>query len=257
MMILDQPLAGASKMNSRRVIFAVGGLFLAGAFGGGVAAQSVAPIPAAVPAAVPASPAPVAVPPATPAKPSVAQENPNATKTAKKHKVFTDDDVFALRAKGGLANDDDAGSAMIYGAIGACDADCEQEIKAKLEITPEQEGEWKLQLTAARREIGEDRPWRELYAKGQQTMRTVCALRVQIENASAPSGNDYQSRLERAKQQKMFEDEATAMGQQMSNSIAAMNQHIVQFSAREPVRATMMAAIGERLFNSCPDGGGK
>jgi len=43
----------------------------------------------------------------------------------------------------------------------------------------------------------------------------------------------------------------------MSNSIAAMNQHIVQFSAREPVRATMMAAIGERLFNDCPDGEGK
>jgi len=257
MMILDRTLAGAGRMNSWRAIFAVAGFFLVGALGSSVGAQSMAPIPAAVPAAVPASPAPVAVPPATPAKPSVAQENPNATKTAKKHKVFTDDDVFALRAKGGLANDDDAGSAMIYGAIGACDADCEQEIKAKLEITPEQEGEWKLQLTAARREIGEDRPWRELYAKGQQTMRTVCALRVQIENASAPSGNDYQSRLERAKQQKMFEDEATAMGQQMSNSIAAMNQHIVQFSAREPVRAAMMAAIGERLFNDCADGGGK
>jgi hypothetical protein len=239
MMILDQPLAGVGRVNSWRAIFAIAGFFLAGAFGSGVAAQSVAPI---------------AVPPA---KADAAQENPNATKTTKKHKVFTDDDVFALRAKGGLANDDDAGSAMIYGAIGACDANCEREIKEKLEITPEQEGEWKLQLTAARREIGEDRVWREIYAKGQQTMRTVCALRVQIENASAPSGSDYQSRLERAKQQKMFEDEATAMGQQMSNSIAAMNQHIVQFSAREPVRAAMMTAIGERLFNDCADGGGK
>ena len=255
MMILDQPLAGASKMNSRRVIFAVAGFFLAGVFGGGVAAQSVAPIPAPVPAAVPASPAPVAVP-AAPAKPAAAQESPNATKAPRKHKVFTDDDVFALRAKGGLANDDDSGSAMIYGTIGACDADCEQEIKEKLDITPEQEGEWKLQLTAARREIGEDRAWREIYAKGQQTMRTICALRVQIENASAPSGNDYQSRLERAKQQKMFEDEEVAMGQQMENGIAAMNQHIVQFSAREPVRAAMMAALGERVFNDCPDGGG-
>jgi len=256
-MILNQPLAGASKMNWRRVILAVAGFFLAGAFGGGVAAQSVAPIPAPAPAAMPASPAPIAAPPATLAKPPAAQESPNAAKTPKKHKVFTDDDVFALRAKGGLANDDDAGSAMIYGAIGACDSECEQEIKEKLDITPEQEGEWKLQLTAARREIGEDRAWRELYTKGQQTMRTVCALRVQIQNAAVPSGNDYQSQLERAKQQKMFEGEATAMGQQMSNSIAAMNQHIVQFSAREPVRATMMAAIGERLFNDCPDGEGK
>jgi hypothetical protein len=257
MMILDQPLARRSKVNSWRVIFAAAGFFLVGAFGGGAAAQSVAPIPAPAPAGIPASAAPVAAPPATPAKQPAAQENANATKTAKKHKVFTDDDVFALRAKGGLANDDDAGSAMIYGAIGACDANCEQEIKEKLEITPEQEGEWKLQLTAARREIGEDRVWRDIYAKGQQIMHNVCNLRVQIQNTAVPSGNDYQSRLERAKQQKMFEDEATAMGQQMSNSIAAMNQHIVQFSAREPVRAAMMAAIGERVFNDCPDSGGK
>jgi hypothetical protein len=254
MMIPDQPLGGASQVISWRAIFAVAGFFLTGAFGVGVAAQAVAPIPPPAPAVMPAS---AAVAPATPAKQPAAQENPGATKPAKKHKVFTDDDVFALRAKGGLANDDDAGSAMIYGAIGACDADCEQEIKEKLDITPEQEGEWKLQLTAARREIGEDRVWRDIYAHGQQIMHNVCNLRAQIQNVAVPSGNDYQSGLERAKQQKMFEDEATAMGQQMSNSIAAMNQHIVQFSAREPVRATMMAAIGERVFNDCPDGGGK
>lgn len=254
-MILNRAFAAAREIHSRRAIFALAGFFLAGAIGNGVAAQTVAPITA--PAAMPARPAsPIAVLPATPEKQPAAQENSNGTKVPKKKKVFTDDDVYALRAKGGLANDDDAGAAMIYGAMGACDADCEEEIKEKLEITPEQEGEWKLQLTAARREIGEDRIWREIYSKGQQTMRTVCGLRAQIQNAVVPSGNDYQSRLERAKQQKMFEDDETAMGQQMSNAIAAMNQHIAQFSAREPVRATMMAAIGERLFNDCPDSGG-
>ena len=222
-------------------------------FGGGVAAQSVAPVPApvAAPAAMPASPAaPIAVPAAavapTPTKQAAAQDNANAAKAAKKKKVFTDDDVSALRAKSRLANDDAPDSAMIYGAVGACDAECEEE------------GEWKLQLTAARREIGEDHAWRELYAKGQQTMRTVCGLRAQIENARVPSGGDYQSRLERAKQQKMFEDEAAMMNQQMANGVAAMNQHTAQFSEREPVRAGIMAVIGERLFNGdCPDDGGK
>ena len=258
MMILNRVGRDASRMNFWRASFAVAGFMFAGALGSGVGAQSVAPAPAPAPAAMPASAAtPIAAPPATSTKQGGGQDNSGTTKTAKKRKVFTDDDVFALRAKGGLANDDDGGSAMIYGAIGACDAECEQEIKVKLGISPAQEGEWKLQLTAARREIGEDHAWRELYAKGQQTMRTVCGLRAQIENASVPSGDDYQSRLERAKQQKMFEDEEVAMGQQMANSIAAMNQHILQFSAREPVRATMMAAIGERLFNDCPDGGGK
>jgi hypothetical protein len=255
-MILDHAAAHTRTLNSWHAIFAMAGFLLAGAFGSGAAAQTMAPTPAA--AVNPANAAaPIAVPPAMSSKQPAAQDNSNATKTSKKRKVFTDDDVYALRAKGGLANDDDAGSAMIYGAIGACDADCELEVKQKMGITPAQEGEWKLQLTAARREIGEDSRWRELYAKSQQTMRTVCALRVQIENASVPSGNDYQSRLERAKQQKMFEDEEVAMGQQMANGIAAMNQHIVQFSAREPVRATMMAAIGERLFNNCPDGAGR
>jgi hypothetical protein len=256
MMIPERSEARTGNMNSRRAIFAVAGFFLVGALGRGVAAQAMAPIPA--PAAMPASPAaPVAVAPVTAAKQPAAQENASATKAPKKKKVFTDDDVSALRAKNHLANDEDGGSTTIYGAMGACDADCEEEIKQKVDITPGQEGEWKLQLTAARREIGEDRIWRDIYAKGQQTMRTVCNLRVQIQNAVVPSGNDYQSQLERAKQQKMFEDEETAMGQQMANSVAAMNQHITQFSASEPVRATMMAAIGERLFNDCPDGGGK
>jgi hypothetical protein len=255
MMIRKQMLAGALKMNSRRAILGLAGFLLAGGLGGGVAAQSVAPVPA--PAAMPASPAaPIAVPTATPAKPAATQDNSSAPKPPKKKKVFTDDDVSALRAKSHLANDEDGGSATIYGAMGACDADCEAEVKEKLGITPEQEGEWKLQVTAARREIGEDHTWAALYAKGQQTMRNVCTLRTQIANAAVPSGNDYQSQLERAKQQKMFEDEATAMGQQMANSVAAMNQHITPLSASEPVRAAMMAAIGQRLFNDCPDGGG-
>jgi hypothetical protein len=265
MMILDRAPAGARQMNFRREICAAAAFFFAGAFGSGVAAQSVAPVPApvAAPAAMPASPAaPIAVPAAavapTPTKQAAAQDNANAAKAAKKKKVFTDDDVFALRAKSHLADDGDGGTTMIYGALGACDAECEEEVKEKIGVAPEEEGEWKLQLTAARREIGEDRAWRELYAKGQQTMRTVCGLRAQIENARVPSGGDYQSRLERGRQQKIFEDEAAMMNQQMANGIAAMNQHIAQFSEREPVRATIMAVIGERLFNDeCPDGGGK
>lgn len=88
-------------------------------------------------------------------------------------------------------------------------------------------------------------------------MHDVCVLRTQIENAAVPSGNDYQSRVERAKVQKMFADEEEGMGQRMANDVAAMNQHIAPFSASEPVRATMMAAIGERVFNDCPDGEGK
>jgi hypothetical protein len=265
MMILNRVLADPRLVNFRRAILAAAAFFFAGALGSGVAAQSVSPVPApaAAPAAMPASPAtPIAVSAAgaapTPAKPAAAQDNANATKASKKKKVFTDDDVSALRAKSRLANDDAPDSAMIYGAVGACDAECEEEVKAKIGAAPEEEGEWKLQLTAARREIGEDHAWRELYAKGQQTMRTVCGLRAQIENARMPSGGDYQSRLERAKQQKMFEDEAAMMNQQMANGVAAMNQLIAQFSEREPVRAGIMAVIGERLFNGdCPDDGGK
>lgn len=225
-MIPERSAACTGNMNSLRAIFAAAGFFFVGALSGGIAAQSVAPIPA--PAAMPASPAPaapIAAPAAAPAKQVAAQDNANATKAPKKKKVFTDDDVSALRAKSHLANDD-SGTAVIYGAVGACDADCEEEVKEKLGITPEQEGEWKLQVTAARREIGEDHAWTALYARGQHTMHDVCVLRTQIENAAVPSGNDYQSRVERAKVQKMFEDEEEAMGQRMANDVAAMNQHL-------------------------------
>jgi len=238
-------------MNRLRLLLPLAGIFLAAALRSGIAAQSVAPPPAP---AVPASPAePAAVPPAAPGKQPAAQQTANPTKAPKKHKVFTDDDVPALRAKGGLANDDDAGSAMIYGSTGNCDADCEQKIKQIVGITPEQEGEWKLQITAARREVGEDHQWRELYWKGQQTMHNFCALQTQMENVPEPSGDDYQSRLERAKQQKMFEDAERSVGQQVQNVLAGMNQYIQQFSNREPVRAAMMGVTAEKLFNTCPD----
>jgi hypothetical protein len=250
-MIRDRVCARKSRMKPWRIIFPLAGIFLAGAMRSGVAAQAVAPPPAP---AMPATPAePIAIPPATPPKQPATQQSANATKAPKKRKVFTDDDVPALRSKGGLANDDDAGSKMIYGSTGVCDAGCEQEIKEKVGITPEQEGEWKLQITAARREVGEDQRWRELYWKGQQTMRSVCGLRAQEENAAVPSGDDYQSRLERAKQQKMFEDEERAVGQQVQNVLASMNQYVQQFSTREPVRAAFMGVTAEHLFDTCPD----
>ncbi|MGA8073741.1 MAG: hypothetical protein WB995_09690, partial [Candidatus Acidiferrales bacterium] len=105
-------------MNRWRVLLPLAGIFLAAALRSGIAAQSAAPPPPPAPA-MPVSPAePTAIPPAVPAKQSAAQQTANPTKAPKKHKVFTDDDVPALRAKGGLANDDDAGSAMIYGSTG-------------------------------------------------------------------------------------------------------------------------------------------
>jgi hypothetical protein len=243
--------ASGRRMNRWRVLLPLAAIFLAAALRSGIAAQSVAPPPAP---AVPASPSePAAVPPAVPAKQPAAQQTANPTKVLKKHKVFTDDDVPALRAKGGLANDDDAGSAMIYGSTGNCDADCEQKIKEIVGIAPEQEGEWKLQLTAARREVGEDHQWRELYWKGQQTMRNFCGLQTQMENVPEPSGNDYQSRLERARQQKMFADAERSVGQQIQNVLAQINQYIQQFSSREPVRAAYMGVTAEHLFKTCPD----
>ncbi len=227
------------RTNRWRVLVPLAGILLAAALRTGIAAQSAAPPPAP---AVPASPAEPA-----------AQQTVNPAKAPKKHKVFTDDDVPTLRAKGGLANDDDAGSAMIYGSTGNCDADCEQKIKQIVGIAPEQEGEWKLQLTAARREVGEDHQWRELYWKGQQAMHNFCALQTQMENVPEPSGNDYQSRLERARQQKMFEDAERSVGQQIQNVLAEINQYIRPFSHSEPVRAAYMGVTAEHLFRTCPD----
>ena len=239
------------RMNRWRLLLPLAGIFLVAALRTGIAAQSVPPPPA--PAAPASAAAPSAIPPAAPAKQPAAQQSAATSNAPKKRKVFTDDDVPALRAKGGLANDDGAGSAPIYGSTGVCDADCEQKIKEIVGIAPEQEGEWKLQITAARREVGEDRQWRELYWKGQQTMHNFCSLQTQMENVPEPSGNDYQSRLERARQQKQFEDANRSVNQQLQNVLAEINQYIRPFIHSEPVRAAFMGVTAAHLFETCPD----
>lgn len=88
-MIPERSAACTGNMNSLRAIFAAAGFFFVGALSGGIAAQSVAPIPA--PAAMPASPAPaapIAAPAAAPAKQVAAQDNANATKAPKKKKYL-------------------------------------------------------------------------------------------------------------------------------------------------------------------------
>jgi hypothetical protein len=239
--------AGVRSLTVCRAILPLAAILLSAGLVGGVAAQSSAQPPTAQNAAAHASPPPAA---ASSTSASV-QENSNAAKPPKKRKVFTDDDLAALHAKGGIA-DDGAGSVMIYGTLGACDLECEQEVKNEMQVTPEQEGEWKLQMTAARREIGEDRQWRELYGKGQQVLKWVCTLHDQEINVPLPSGNDYQSRLERARQQKMFEEQELASERQMQNLQFGMSQYIQQISASEPVRAVMMDVIARRLFDRCP-----
>lgn len=203
------------------------------------------PAPPAAPAAAPATPA---APTAKPAAPS----EPQSAKPKARH-VFTDDDVPALRAQGGIANDDGPGSKMIYGAVGPCDANCEELIKQRLDVSEEEEGQWKLQLTAARRQLGEDRQWRELYWKGQQTMNFVCNLRRQEELVLLPTGNDFQSRLERAKQLKSFQEQEDSSRRQLQNNVAGIEHYAQQYYAREPVRAMMMAVIAEKLLNDCPE----
>ena len=238
--------AGASAVTICRAIFLLAAILLAASLSRGVAAQSSTQPPAAQNAAAPAPPAAAAS-----TSSNAAQENSTTAKPPKKRKVITDDDLAALHAKGGIANDD-AASPKIYGTLGACDLECEQEVKDEMQVTPEQEGEWKLQMTAARREIGEDRQWRELYGKGQQVVKWVCMLRDQEMNVPLPSGNDYQSRLERARQQKMFEEQELASEQQMQNVQFGMSQYIQQISSSEPVRSVMMDVIARRLFDRCP-----
>jgi hypothetical protein len=242
----DQPFCSSSTgAKCARALLPLAAVLLTATFNAGIAAQTNAPPPAIPPATPGAAPAAPTNPPA--------KDNSAAASTAKKRKVFTDDDVPALRAKGGIANDDDAGTAMIYGTMGACDADCEQQVKDQIGVTEEQEGEWKLQMTAARREIGEDRQWRELYGRGQQAIKRACTLRTQMASVPLPSGNDYQSRLERAKEEQMFVESEKAATRQLQNVADGMSQYIQPFAGREPVRAVMMAVIGERLLNNCPD----
>lgn len=173
-----------------------------------------------------------------------------AQKPAKPRKVITNDDIDAAHRRaaaksGGAPND-------LIPQGGLCDDGCAYEARELLGIGPEREGEWQMQLAAARRNLAGDARWRQANFELTQAVQLYCTYARQQRKAALPTGNDWNSRVERAERQQYADNMGRTLSQKLSNATAGMNRVVEETQDVEPVRAAMMRVLASRLVDSCP-----
>jgi hypothetical protein len=189
----------------------------------------------------------------TPAQaPSEKQADDSAAPAQPKRarKVITNDDLDADRARASAAGEKSSGGIP---ATGMCDAQCAEEAREMTGMGPEREGEWQVQLAAARRNLSADTQWSGAYWQATQAVRNFCTFQYQQQAAALPSGSDFQSRVERARRQKYAEEMGRVLGQTVANASARIERLIQEAGDAEPVRAAIMRVLSSRLTNSCDD----
>jgi hypothetical protein len=188
-----------------------------------------------------------------PDKPAVTSDAPAPpiTPRAKKPKVITNDDIKADRAR---HNDGFAGGTKDKHAIpgtGICDDECADEAREIAGFGPDQEGEWRFALTAARRSLATDPAWPGAYATLARAVKTYCTFQAQLQTAAVPSGNDYGARVERARREKYVEDMSRALGQSVTNANAQIDRMAQEADGLEPGRSAIMRVLAQRVNDSC------
>ena len=175
-----------------------------------------------------------------------------ATKPAapKKH-VITNDDINADRAR---HNDGFAGGARDAHAIpgtGVCDDECADEARDIAGFGGDQDGEWQFALTAARRNLAADASWPGAYVTLARAVNQYCTFQQQVQMTAVPSGNDYNSQVERAKRQKYVEDMSRVLGQNVTNANAQIDRMAQDAEESEPARGAILRVLAERVNDSC------
>lgn len=176
---------------------------------------------------------------------------PPTTPQAKKPKVITNDDINADRAR---HNDGFAGGAKDDHAIpgtGVCDDECADEAREMAGFGPDQDGEWRFALTAARRSLAADPAWPGAYATLARAVKTYCTFQEQLQSTAVPSGNDYGARVERARREKYVDDMSRVLGQTVTNANAQIDRMAQQAEEYEPARAAIMRVLAQRVNDSC------
>jgi hypothetical protein len=170
-----------------------------------------------------------------------------------KPKVITNDDINADRARGkdgsapGAAKDTHA-----IAGTGECDDLCAEQARELAGFGPDRDGEWQFALTAARRSLAADPAWSGAYVALARGVNQYCTFQQQLQMTAVPSGNDYNSRVERAKTQKYAEDMNRVLEQNVVNAnaeIERMAQQAEQTS--EPARGAIMRVLAQRVNDSC------
>jgi hypothetical protein len=179
---------------------------------------------------------------------------PNLKQKLKAHRVITTDDIQAAHSGAArqfqtkeIAEEPSRDPAL-------CDAECAAEAREESGLGQAQEGEWQAQLAAARLALGADSDWRAVYVDGFDKAHRYCVFQDQVRKAPPPSGTDYQSRYERAKQEQQISDMNRMLEQGVSGAAAQMERLADEAQAIDPVRAAIMRVLAARVLNQCPCG---
>jgi hypothetical protein len=214
-----------------------------------------APHPAAAQSASSSGTAPAAQPETS--KPSGEKQNPPAEnpasqKPAKARKVITNEDIDTAHARNAskIGSDGKFAAPMFGNAL--CDEDCGLQARDQLGFGPEREGEWQMQLAAARRNLAADSAWQRAYWNASQKEHMYCDFVTQERNTILPEGNDYWARVDRAKHEQYVEDMGRTLSQGVQSATNQINQLIEATRPIDPVRAAIMGVISFQVFNSCP-----
>lgn len=135
----------------------------------------------------------------------------------------------------------------------ACDAECAAEARNEIGMGSSQEGEWQAQLMTAKHNLAADAAWRNGYTDGLRKVQMYCAFLDQQRKAPPPSGNDFQSQFERAKQDQYISDMDHTLSVGVQGVRTNMNRMIDEAQQMEPVRAAIMRVLALRIFDQCAD----
>jgi hypothetical protein len=188
----------------------------------------------------PANPAPAV---ASPAPATGASQKPAAP--AKPKHVITNEDLEPHSANGAKDGNFIPGE----GSLLTCDSACEQAARAELGYDSDNEAEWRVQVVRARRDLLEDNAWRGLLSQAVQQTKYYCNFLLQESQQTAPSGNDYNSRAQQARNANYFENMGRTLRQGLESLTNRMQEHIQEVRVLSPARAAMMNAQATRILD--------
>lgn len=208
-------------------------------------AQSGASAPGNPPAPKPAT----AQQSATPADKK--EQSTKLQKMVNEHKVITNEDMEKLHVAAGDKSAAQPERAASSSDAFHCDEECAKQARDIAGMGDDEEGEWQTQLAAARHFIVTDAEWKDAIWNGFDRTRTYCTFQKQLQTATPPSGDDYHSRYERAKQENYAEE----MGRTLTNGVQSaserLNRLIDKTEETDPVRAAVMSVLAGRALNQC------
>ncbi len=130
-----------------------------------------------------------------------------------------------------------------------CDAPCEQKAREKLGYDSDREAEWQMQIVSARASLVADDEWRQLLSQTIQQTQTYCNFLAQQSQQVSPSGNSFNAQVQRARNDKYFQDMDRTLRQSLQSLANQRNTRIQDVNALAPVRAAMMNVQASRILD--------